>query len=244
VAETNLLALNASIISSHAGEHGRAFAVVAQEVKNLADRTAGSTREISEAMEAVRSGIHNAVGAVADGSQLVQRGVGLSEEAGAALDQIRESAAHSGQMVGEIVRATAEQSGDIDAVDQAMKSLGDGVSQITVGTHEQDKVASELLESVEQMRQLAREVKVATSEQSRQSGHMSQAVEEVAHGVHTILQSAEDQHRDIGLIVESLGIFEGHTTESAARAEGMQRCSEQLSQRAEQLEAGVGRFKV
>lgn len=244
VAETNLLALNASIISSHAGEHGRAFAVVAQEVKNLADRTAGSTREISEAMEAVRSGIQNAVGAVADGGELVQRGVGYSEEAGTALDQIRESVEHSARMVAEIVRATAEQSGDIDAVDGAMRSLGDGVSQITVGTHEQDKVASELLDGVEQMRQLAREVKVATSEQSRQSSHMSQAVEEVAHGVHSILSSVEAQHGDIGSIVEALGVFENHTTESASRAEAMQRCSEQLSERAGQLEAGVGRFNL
>lgn len=244
VAETNLLALNASIISSHAGEHGRAFAVVAQEIKNLADRTSGSTREISDAMDAVRRGIENAVGAVAEGGELVQQGVAYSEEAGLALDQIRQSAETSGEMVSEIVRATAEQSGDIDAVDGAMKSLGDGVNQITVGTHEQDKVASELLEGVEQMRQLAREVKVATSEQSRQSSHMSQAVEEVAHGVHAILESAEGQHRDIGSIVESLGIFERHTTESARRAGAMQRCSEQLSDRAEELEAAVGRFKV
>jgi methyl-accepting chemotaxis protein len=244
VAETNLLALNASIISSHAGEHGRAFAVVAQEVKNLANRTAGSTREISDAMEAVRSGIDDAVGAVAAGGELVEQGVAYSEEAGAALDEIRKSAEQSGEMVSEIVRATAEQSSDIDAVDGAMKSLGGGVNQITVGTHAQDKVASELLEGVEQMRQLAREVKVATSEQSRQSGHMSQAVEEVAHGVHAILQSAEDQHRDVGAIVESLGVFERNTTESARRAEAMRRCSEKLSDRAEQLEAGVGRFTV
>lgn len=244
VAETNLLALNASIISSHAGEHGRAFAVVAQEVKSLADRTAGSTREISEAMDAVRQGIENAVGAVEDGGELVQQGVSFSEEAGSALDQIRKSAEQSGEMVSEIVRATAEQSGDIDAVDGAMKSLGDGVNQITVGTHDQDKVASELLEGVEQMRQLAREVKVATSEQSRQSGHMSQAVEEVAHGVHAILQSAEEQHRDIGAIIESLGVFERNTSESSRRAEAMRKCSEQLSDRAEQLEAGVGRFTV
>jgi len=244
VAETNLLALNASIISSHAGEHGRAFAVVAQEVKNLADRTAGSTREISEAMEAVRGGIGAAVSAVGDGAQLVHRGVGLSEQAGTALDDIRQSANESGQMVFEIVRATAEQSGDIDVVDGAMKALDGGVKQITVGIHEQDKVASELLNGVEQMRQLAHEVKVATSEQSRQSRHMSHAVEEVAHGVNAILSPAADQHRDIGSIIEALGVFEHQTTETTRRAEAMRQFSESLSDRAEQLEAAVGRFTV
>ncbi|MEZ4215293.1 MAG: methyl-accepting chemotaxis protein [Myxococcota bacterium] len=244
VAETNLLALNASIISSQAGEHGRAFAVVAQQIKSLADRTAGSTREIAGAMEAVRSGIEDAVRAVGDGAQDVRRGVGLSEVAGGALDQIRRNAEQSGEMVGEIVRSAEVQAADIAKVEQAMRALAGGVEQIVVGTHEQDKVATEMLGGVEQMRQLAREVKNATSEQSRQSGHMAQAVEEVAHGVHGILDAAENQHREIEKIAEALAVFRDNTAESRRRADALRRCVESLLARARQLGEGVGRFSV
>lgn len=195
-------------------------------------------------MEAVRSGIGDAVAAIGSGAEVVKRGVGLSEEAGSALEVIRESAGQSSEMVAEIVRAMEAQSTDIDSVDAAMQDLNDGVSQITVGTHEQDKVASELLDGVEQMRQLAREVKLATSEQSRQSGHMARAVEEVADGVNQILSSAEDQHRDIGSIVEALGVFRENTVESGRRAEALRECVESLSAGAERLEDGVGRFTV
>jgi len=244
VAETNLLALNASIISSHAGEHGRAFAVVAQEVKNLAQRTAGSTREIAEAMESVRSGIDDAVGAVGDGVEIVKHGVALSQEAGRALERIRQSSDESSRMVTDIVRATEEQSADIDTVDAAMRSLHGGVDQITVGTHEQEKVASELLDGVEQMRQLARDVKLATSEQSRQSGHMSQAVESVATSVNQILASAEAQHDDVAAIVRAIEVFSENTSASARQAEALRECVESLSERSAKLEAGVRRFTV
>jgi len=244
VAETNLLALNASIISSQAGEHGRAFAVVAQQIKNLADRTAGSTREIAGAMQAVRSGIDDAVRAVSDGAEDVRRGVGLSSVAGGALDQIRRNADQSGQMVAEIVRSTELQAADMAKVEQAMRALANGVEQIVIGTHEQDKVAGAMLTGVERMRDLARDVKYATSEQSRQSGHMAQAVEEVAHGVHGILDAAETQHREIEKIAEAVAVFRDNTEESRKRAATLRRCVESLTERASQLGEGVGRFTV
>ncbi|MCB0874544.1 MAG: hypothetical protein KDC36_14310, partial [Thermoleophilia bacterium] len=95
VEQTNLLALNAAIISSQAGEHGRAFAVVADEIRNLAERTAASTREIADLIESVQGGVFDAVAAMGQGATRVERGVELSNEAGRILREIGESAQQS-----------------------------------------------------------------------------------------------------------------------------------------------------
>ena len=90
--QTNLLALNAAIEAARAGEHGRGFAVVADEVRKLAERAAGATREIGTLVGGVRSGVEQAVTAMDSSLREVTEGAAKSEEAGKALTEIRHSA--------------------------------------------------------------------------------------------------------------------------------------------------------
>jgi methyl-accepting chemotaxis protein len=108
--KTNLLALNASIIAAQAGQHGRSFAVVAREIKALAQRTASSTKEISDQIRAVQEESERATTAMEKGSAAVDEGFQIAIVAGDALTAIRESALATQKRVLSMARGLKQQS--------------------------------------------------------------------------------------------------------------------------------------
>jgi methyl-accepting chemotaxis protein len=127
--QTNLLALNAAIEAARAGEHGRGFAVVADEVKKLAERTSASTTEISDMINTIRTGVGRTVKSMDIAKEKVVAGVEFSSQASAALEQITGSIDNLYGGVNQIANA-------IEEMNATTEEITKDVNQISVVTKE------------------------------------------------------------------------------------------------------------
>ncbi|MEM7681511.1 MAG: methyl-accepting chemotaxis protein [Planctomycetota bacterium] len=121
--QTNLLALNAAIEAARAGEHGRGFAVVADEVRKLADRTVKATEEISESIQSIQNETGLAVDRMSAGTEQVKHGVELASQAGDSLTSIVTGAREVAAVIGSIAAAAEEQSAAAEQVSQSVQSI-------------------------------------------------------------------------------------------------------------------------
>lgn len=123
--ETNLLALNASIIAAQSGEHGKAFGVVAEEIRGLAERTSSSTKEISDLVTAVQKNVANVVNGMKKSLQRVERGELLTRNAGTVLEKVFESFESSRNLAKQIATSTFEHKIDSSQVVRSLHKVTD-----------------------------------------------------------------------------------------------------------------------
>lgn len=242
--ETNLLALNAAIIAAQAGEHGRAFSVVADEIKELADRVLASTKEIGGLIRSVQEESENAVGAIEVGSESVAGGVELSAEAGTALEEITRASRESGTRIGGIVTAVREQTRATAHVVGLMEAVRDGVQQISVAGSEQDKGNEIVYRSAVTMREVAQQVRRTTEEQSRGFSRIRESVEGVRIAVESINTSLQDQSEACSQVASFLEqVFDG-TRSNEEAAQRMGEAMQGLLSQAQALRDDVAKFTI
>jgi methyl-accepting chemotaxis protein len=151
--QTNLLALNAAIEAARAGEQGRGFAVVADEVRKLAEKTSKATAEVGEMIGAIQSETGRAVTAMAESQTRVEKGVALSSDAGSALRKILDSVQGLQSMVQHIASATEEMStvsesisADIEVIASVSKETNTSAIEIETASNNLARLSADLQE--------------------------------------------------------------------------------------------------
>ncbi len=132
--QTNILALNAAIQASMAGDAGRGFAVVADEVQRLAERSGGATKQIEALVKTIQSDTHEAVSSMEQTTAEVVRGARLAEDAGVALEEIESVSKNLAALIQNISNAARQQASSAGHISNTMNIIQEITSQTSAGT--------------------------------------------------------------------------------------------------------------
>lgn len=189
--QTNLLALNAAIEAARAGEHGKGFAVVADEVRKLAERSAAATKEIGALIQSIQSAVEEAVDAMSDGADEVENGVARASQSGQALNSILAAVQSVSEQVEDIAKAAQQMNAASDELVVSMDSVSAVVEENTAATEQMSTSSTEVTQSIENIASISQENSAAIEEVSTSAEEMTAQVEEVTAAAQSLAEMAE-----------------------------------------------------
>ena len=238
------MALNAAILASQAGEKGKGFAVIAEEIKDLAERTAASTQEIESLISAVRDETAQSVQAMGRGLKAVETGTDLVQVTREVLEQVAESSRQSSDMARAIERTTTEQARGLTQVNEAAVNISHQIEHISRAMQEQRRRSDQIMTATEKMRTITRRVSDATREQTMGSRQIAQSVESVTAQAGQIARSTFEQHQGAKHISKAVSDIQQITQENVDLSVELEIAMQSLRERAVALQEELAKFKL
>ena len=198
-AQTNLLALNAAIEAARAGEQGRGFAVVADEVRKLAERSSVATKEIAALVGSIQGCVKEAVNAMSQGTREIESGYQLATNAGEALDDILARAGEVSKQVDQISSAVRDLNALSTHMVDAVERINKIISENSAATQRMGQNAERVSKSVEESARVAEENSSAAQEVSASAEEMSAQVEEVLASAQSLTDMSEELQSSVSV---------------------------------------------
>ncbi len=202
--QTNLLALNAAIEAARAGEHGRGFAVVADEVRKLAERSGSATKEIADLIKGIQGESEAAVLAMEEGTNEVEGGVTLAENSGSALERIIQGVDKTKELVKQITIAAEQQKEATGSVAQAVSNVSRLAEQIEADSAKASDAGRNISDQVKMIDTMAIQIANATNEQADAAKQVADAVSNINDGSQQVKNAMKEQSIAVNQIVQAV----------------------------------------
>ena len=242
--QTNLLSLNAAILAAQAGEYGKSFSVVADEIRGLSERTSSSTREIGGIVKAIQQDIKDAVYTIDSAKEKVEEGNTLVVNVGEALREILNAAIHSTEMTKAIERATEEQSLGLKQITAAIEDIRKMMSSVAKSTKEQDNALSYLLEGTGEVKEVAELSKRGAFEQAEGTKLISRNLELANDRISHINEAVLNQKKLNNSIIDAMDKIGNVGTSTVQDMEDVSVSLKTLAQEIETLKQDMEVFKI
>lgn len=242
--QTSLLALNAAIIAAQAGERGKGFAIIADEIKGLADRTGGATKEIGRVLREVKKQVATAGQGMGAATAKSAEGVRLSKSAGRALDEIIQSAASSNDRIGAIATAAEKAQAQSREIVSAVAGVTKVAAELRAAVAEQAKAGEAASEQTALTRSISVQVARAMDEQAQASRTIVEAVENSLSMVQGIGAATAGQKKESEAIERNVEQIRGNAQANTESVADLERVVQTLIQEAVVLRHEIDRFKT
>ena len=242
--QTNLLSLNAAILAAQAGEYGKSFSVVADEIRGLSERTSSSTREIGGIVKTIQQDIKDAVYTIDSAKDKVEEGNTLVVNVGEALREILNAAVHSTEMTKAIERATEEQSLGLKQITAAIEEIRKMMSSVAKSTKEQDNALSYLLEGTGEVKEVAELSKRGAFEQAEGTKLISRNLELANERINHINEAILNQKKLNDGIIDGMNKIGNVGTSTVQDMEDVSVSLRTLVQEIETLKKDMEVFRI
>ncbi len=242
--QTHLLSINASILASQAGEHGRAFSVIVRQIQQMADQTSQYTREIEQLSHRIQSTSADSREAIDESREAIQQGVEVAEQARRALKTILESNQQVHAFVLKIARATKEQARGSGQIQEAANRVSEMAGSLNNVLHNLQEASRAIEQSTQELQTFVEGLKTTLDTQIQGSRQMFRSVAQISRMLETVEQSLRGQRQDIRQLVDAMRTIREISEMSTRLVEHLREIVRNMHEQNRQMDEQVRQFHL